>query len=222
MRQCRGESFFNSSLQEMKGGIDLKAGVKYNILIEFCNIRAPADGDEDETVQDSNPGVHLGSAEVQDPDVKMVEAVKLASEADAVIAIVNSALTRLDHPISTLPLRLTLKERDIEDVERHLYNVSRPKSASWGKHWSSADVVRSIATSDKTIADHERHRRGGDGTRSFKGAPSMASSSIIVHPVWAVDSSSAKETTFVALHDTPSPPLTLHSSGSLTHTSYTG
>lgn len=61
----------------------------YNILVEFCNVRAPADGDEDEMVQDSNPGVRLGGAEVQDPDEKMAEAVKLASEADAVIAIVG-------------------------------------------------------------------------------------------------------------------------------------
>ena len=63
----------------------------------------------------------------------------------------NSALTRLDHPTSILPLRLTLKERDIEDVERHPYDVSHPRSASCGKHWSSEDVVRTIATSDETI-----------------------------------------------------------------------
>lgn len=88
-RQRRGESFFNSGSQEEKGRVDLKAGVMYNILVEFCNVRAPADGDEDEMVQDSNPGVRLGGAEVQDPDEKMAEAVKLASEADAVIAIVG-------------------------------------------------------------------------------------------------------------------------------------
>jgi len=88
-RQRRGESFFNSGSQEEKGRVDLKAGVKYNVLVEFCNVRAPADGDEDETVQDSNPGVLLGGAEIQDPDMKMAEAVKLASEADVAIAIVG-------------------------------------------------------------------------------------------------------------------------------------
>ncbi|KAF8555440.1 hypothetical protein OG21DRAFT_1521776 [Imleria badia] len=67
----RPESFFNSSLQEEKGKIAVKAGMKHNILVEFCNVRAPADGDEDETVQDSNPGVHLDGAEVQAPNVKM-------------------------------------------------------------------------------------------------------------------------------------------------------
>lgn len=88
-RQRRGESFFNTGSQEEKGRVDLKAGVKHNILVEFCNVKGPADGDEDEVVQDSNPGVRLGGAEVQDPDVKMAEAVKLASEADVVIAVVG-------------------------------------------------------------------------------------------------------------------------------------
>ncbi|KAF9229019.1 glycoside hydrolase family 3 protein [Gyrodon lividus] len=88
-RQRRGESFFNSGSQEEKGRVNLKAGVKYDILVEFCNVKGPADGDEDEVVQDSNPGVRLGGAEVQDPDVKMAEAVKLASEADVVVAVVG-------------------------------------------------------------------------------------------------------------------------------------
>jgi hypothetical protein len=38
---------------------------------------------------DSNPGVRLGGAEVIDEDVKMAEAVKIAKEADVVIAIVG-------------------------------------------------------------------------------------------------------------------------------------
>lgn len=88
-RQRRGDAFFNSGSQEEKGRVDLKVGVKYNILVEFCNVRAPADGDEDEMVQDSNPGVRLGGAAVQDPDAKMADAVKLASEADVVIAVVG-------------------------------------------------------------------------------------------------------------------------------------
>ncbi|KAF9235301.1 glycoside hydrolase family 3 protein [Melanogaster broomeanus] len=88
-RQRRGESFFNSGSEEERGRVVLKAGVKHNILVEFCNVRGPADGDEDELVQDTNPGVRLGGAEVQDPDTKMAEAVKLASEADVVIAVVG-------------------------------------------------------------------------------------------------------------------------------------
>jgi len=69
--------------------VSLKAGVKYRILVEFCNVRAPADGDEDETVMDSNPGVRLGGAEVIDPDVKMAQAVEIAKKADVVLAIVG-------------------------------------------------------------------------------------------------------------------------------------
>ncbi|KAF9235615.1 glycoside hydrolase family 3 protein [Melanogaster broomeanus] len=88
-RQRRGELFFGRGSEEERGRFDLKAGVKYNILVVFCNVRGPADGDEDESVQDSISGVRLGGAEVQDPDTKMAEAVKLASEADVVIAIVG-------------------------------------------------------------------------------------------------------------------------------------
>ncbi|KAH7919491.1 glycoside hydrolase family 3 protein [Leucogyrophana mollusca] len=88
-RQRRGESFFNSGTLEEKGTVELKANTKHNILVEFCNVRSPADGDEDQMVMDSNPGVRLGGAEVQDADEKMAEAVKLAKEADVVIAVVG-------------------------------------------------------------------------------------------------------------------------------------
>jgi beta-glucosidase len=74
---------------EEKGRVSLKAGVKHHILVEFCNVRAPADGDEDEMVMDSNPGVRLGGAEVIDENVKMAEAVEIAKKADVVIAVVG-------------------------------------------------------------------------------------------------------------------------------------
>lgn len=88
-RQRRGQSFFGSGSAEEKGRVPLKAGVKHRILVEFCNVRAPADGDEDEMVMDSNPGVRLGGAEVIDEDVKMAEAVEIAKKADVVLAIVG-------------------------------------------------------------------------------------------------------------------------------------
>ncbi|OJA21227.1 hypothetical protein AZE42_07989 [Rhizopogon vesiculosus] len=88
-RQRRGQSFFNSGSTEEKGRVPLKAGVRHRVLVEFCNVRSPANGDEDETVMDSNPGVRLGGAEVIDEDVKMAEAVEIAKEADVVIAIVG-------------------------------------------------------------------------------------------------------------------------------------
>ncbi|KAJ6598236.1 beta-glucosidase [Mycena vulgaris] len=88
-RQRRGEAFFGSGTEEERGVFNLKAGVRHNIYVEFCNVRGPADGDEDETVMDSNPGVRLGGAEVVGEDDLLAEAVALAKEADAVIAIVG-------------------------------------------------------------------------------------------------------------------------------------
>lgn len=69
--------------------MELNAGVAYSVLVEFCNVRGPADGDEDEMVMDSNPGVRLGGAEVQDPEKMIEEAVQIAREADVVIAVVG-------------------------------------------------------------------------------------------------------------------------------------
>lgn len=88
-RQRRGEEFFNCASKEERGVFELKANTKHNILVEFCNVRSPADGDEDETVMDSNPGVRLGGAEVVDEEEEMAKAVKLAGAADVVIAIVG-------------------------------------------------------------------------------------------------------------------------------------
>lgn len=51
-RQRRGESFFNSGTLEEKGIFTLKADTKHEILVEFCNVRGPADGDEDEIIMD--------------------------------------------------------------------------------------------------------------------------------------------------------------------------
>jgi len=88
-KQTRGDAFFGSGSAEEKGTVQLKAGTKHDILVEFCNVRAPAPNDPDEAVMDSNPGVRLGGQEVVDPDVLMAEAVRLASEADAVVAVVG-------------------------------------------------------------------------------------------------------------------------------------
>lgn len=88
-RQTRGDAFFGSGSTEEKGVFPLKAGVAHAIYVEYCNVRAPAPNDLDEAVMDSNPGVRLGGAEVQDPDELMETAVRLASEADAVIAVVG-------------------------------------------------------------------------------------------------------------------------------------
>ncbi|KAI0315155.1 glycoside hydrolase family 3 protein [Amylostereum chailletii] len=86
-RQRRGEEFFGFGSEEEKGTFDLKANTKHKIYLEFCNVRGPADGDEDEVVADPNAGVRLGGSEVVDPDAEMAKAVKLAEEADAVVVV---------------------------------------------------------------------------------------------------------------------------------------
>lgn len=88
-RQRRGDTFFNSGSREEKGQVELKAGIAHNVTVEFCNVRGPADGDEDEIVMDSNPGVRIGGAEVRDPEYMIEEAVQIAKEADVVIAVVG-------------------------------------------------------------------------------------------------------------------------------------
>ncbi|KAJ3506547.1 hypothetical protein NLJ89_g6807 [Agrocybe chaxingu] len=105
-RQRRGDDFFGVGTVEEKGTYDLKAGVKHDILVEFCNVRGPADGDEDEAVMDSNPGVRLGGAEVEDSDALLESAVSLAKEADAVIAVVglNADWETEGHDRTTLAL----------------------------------------------------------------------------------------------------------------------
>ncbi|KAG6839583.1 hypothetical protein C0991_001270 [Blastosporella zonata] len=88
-RQRRGDAFFGSGSEEEKGIYQLKANTSHEIFVDFCNVRGPADGDEDESVMDSNPGVRLGGAEVVDSDASLAEAVQLAKEADVVIAVVG-------------------------------------------------------------------------------------------------------------------------------------
>ncbi|KAF8892349.1 glycoside hydrolase family 3 protein [Gymnopilus junonius] len=88
-RQVRGEDFFGLASIEEKGTYPLKAGQKHDILVEFCNVRGPADGDADETVMDSNPGVRLGGAVVEDSDQLLGSAVQLAKDADVAIIVVG-------------------------------------------------------------------------------------------------------------------------------------
>ncbi|TFY77060.1 hypothetical protein EWM64_g6952 [Hericium alpestre] len=90
-KQRRGEEFFGSGSKTETGIYQLKANTAHDIYVEFCNVRAPApeDGDNDEAVMDVNAGVRLGGAEVVDPDTEMENAVQLAKEADAVIAVVG-------------------------------------------------------------------------------------------------------------------------------------
>ncbi|GJE88185.1 glycoside hydrolase family 3 protein [Phanerochaete sordida] len=88
-KQRRGEYFFGSGSEEEYGRFPLKAGVAHKVHLEFCNVRAPADTDPNETVMDSNPGLQLGGAEVRDAQELLDSAVQLAREADVAIAVVG-------------------------------------------------------------------------------------------------------------------------------------
>jgi len=88
-RQRRGVGFFGGGSEEERGIYELKANTSHSILVEYCNVRAPADGDEDEAVMYLNPGVRLGGIEVKDENQLMEEAVQLARDADVVIAVVG-------------------------------------------------------------------------------------------------------------------------------------
>ena len=88
-KQKRGDAFFTSGSAEEYGVFQLKAGVKHEVFVDFMNVRAPADEDPIEALMDTNAGVRLGGAVVAHPDELMASAVKLAEEADAVIAVVG-------------------------------------------------------------------------------------------------------------------------------------
>jgi beta-glucosidase len=88
-RQRRGEYFFALGSVEERGIYHLQANKSHEIYVEFCNVCGPADGDENETVMDTSPGVRLGGAEVRNSDDLINQAVELAREADIVIAVVG-------------------------------------------------------------------------------------------------------------------------------------
>ncbi|KZT04248.1 glycoside hydrolase family 3 protein, partial [Laetiporus sulphureus 93-53] len=88
-RQTWGDAFFSSGSTEDKGVVPLKAGVKHEIVVEYCNMCAPAAADPDEAVMDSNLGVRLGGAMVEDADALMACAELVAAEADAVVVVVG-------------------------------------------------------------------------------------------------------------------------------------
>nr|AMK37826.1 beta-glucosidase [Inonotus obliquus]AMK37827.1 beta-glucosidase [Inonotus obliquus] len=88
-RQRRGEAFFSSGTVEEKAVFELKAGVPHDVHVHYVNVRGPADGDEDEVLMDSNPGIRLGGAPVVDSNDDLALAVNLAKEADVAIVIVG-------------------------------------------------------------------------------------------------------------------------------------
>ena len=70
-------------------GVRLPAGKRVKLELEFCNVRAPADGDEDSRVMTEGAGVRIGGAIVVDPDTEIERAVAAAREAEVAIVVVG-------------------------------------------------------------------------------------------------------------------------------------
>ena len=70
-RQRRGASFFNRGTEEERGRVALRKGVAHEVVVEYMNVKGPADGDEDELVMADGGAVRLGGAVVVDEDVEM-------------------------------------------------------------------------------------------------------------------------------------------------------
>jgi beta-glucosidase len=132
-RQRRGDYFFGSGSVEERGVFHLQANKSHEIYVEFCNVTAPADGDEDETVMDNSPGVCLGGAEVRDPDDLMNQAVELAREADVVIAVVglnaDFETEGYDRKTLALPGRTDELIQKVAEVNRNTVVVTQAGSA---------------------------------------------------------------------------------------------
>lgn len=52
---------------------------------------------------------------------------------------------------STLPIRIALKQRNIDHLDAHLMSVSQPDSEHYGKHWSPAQVADMFAPTAETV-----------------------------------------------------------------------
>ncbi|KAH7923647.1 subtilisin-like protein [Leucogyrophana mollusca] len=59
--------------------------------------------------------------------------------------------TRKYHSSATIPLRFALTQNNIDDIERHLYDVSHPDSPNYGKHWTARQIAAKFAPSSESI-----------------------------------------------------------------------
>lgn len=60
--------------------------------------------------------------------------------------------TRRHENGATLPLRIALKQSNIESIGDFLYDVSHPESANYGKHWTAEEISRKFSPSDGTVS----------------------------------------------------------------------
>ena len=144
-RQRRGDYFFGFGSAEERGVFHLEANKSHEVYVEFCNVCAPADGDEGEAVMDNNPGVRVGGAEVRNSDDLMDQAVELAREADVVIAVVglnaDFETEGYDRKTLALPGRTDELVQKVAEVNKNTVVVTQAGSAIT-MPW--VDVVPSI------------------------------------------------------------------------------
>ncbi|KZT28632.1 glycoside hydrolase family 3 protein [Neolentinus lepideus HHB14362 ss-1] len=91
-KQTKGEFFYGQGTVEEKATLRFGANKSRAVSLEYTNTFPPATGADDEKA-DSQPalmrGVRLGGAEKIDPDQAIDDAVKLATQCDAVVVVVG-------------------------------------------------------------------------------------------------------------------------------------
>ncbi|CZR61788.1 related to beta-glucosidase [Phialocephala subalpina] len=86
--QVKGSAFFGNGTVEEKGYIDVKAGQRYDIRVEFASAvtsKLLTNG----TASFGNGGIRIGGATIVDADAEINAAVRMAKEADQVIMCVG-------------------------------------------------------------------------------------------------------------------------------------
>ncbi|KAF9222477.1 subtilisin-like protein [Gyrodon lividus] len=58
---------------------------------------------------------------------------------------------RKPDPGATIPLRFALRQSNVDDIERYLYDVSHPSSPNYGRHWTAGEVAAKFASSRDSI-----------------------------------------------------------------------
>ena len=58
---------------------------------------------------------------------------------------------RRAQPTSVVPLRIGLVQPNIDELEKHLLDVSHPESANYGKHWSPAKIAETFRPSKDSV-----------------------------------------------------------------------
>ena len=61
-----------------------------------------------------------------------------------------SKLDRVE-PHKVFPMRIGLKQSNLDKADDFIHDISDPHSPNYGKHWSSEDVIRAFQPSDDTV-----------------------------------------------------------------------